>query len=374
MSDKRVRVGVIGAGGFAEQAHIPGLQAHPRAEVVALCARNRERAEAMARRFGVPDVHTDYHEVLARDDIDAITVATPDAMHLPVTLDALAAGKHVFCEKPLAMNADEGRRMAAAADRAALVTMVAFTFRYMRALPELRRLLREGVIGSPFHVTLQVYWGNVISPGSALTWRDQAEYSAAGMWGDGGSHLFDALSYAVAPAQEVCAQMMVVKREDGSAQPDSVDIATALARLRLLRPVGGATEPREAAPAFAQQEPGVVHAVLTSSRVSRPRGPVHEMEVVGTRGALGIPLNRGQQEYLHILRPGSNGWEELPLPDDARTDRPLAVPRMMGAFADAVLRGARNPEQDPGFGDGLHAQLAMEAGLRSTGTGCWERV
>lgn len=373
MSERKVRVGVIGAGSFAEQAHIPGIQAHPRGTVVALCARNRERVEALAQRMNVPDVHTDYHELLARDDIEAVTVCTPDAMHLPVTLDALAAGKHVFCDKPLAMDAGEARRMTEAADHAGLINMVAFTFRYMRALPELRRLLREGAIGTPFHAALQVYWGGIIAPGQALTWRDQAEHSAAGMWGDGGSHLFDALAYALGPAEEVCAQMMVVQRPAGVEQPDSVDIADAMARLRLGQGFATGGPGAEGPIGYADRAAGTVQVTLASSRVSQPRGPVHEFQVTGDGGALGIPLNRGQGEYLHILRPGGANWEELPLPDDATTDRPLALTRMMGAFVDAVLRGSPT-EQDPTFAAGLHAQLAMEAGLRSARAGRWEKV
>src|SRR5579871_4835451 len=96
MSERRVRVGVVGAGTFAEQAHIPGIQVHPQGEVVALCARNRERVAALAARYGVPGVHTDYRELIAQPDIDAVSVATPDVLHAPVALAALEAGKHVF--------------------------------------------------------------------------------------------------------------------------------------------------------------------------------------------------------------------------------------------------------------------------------------
>ena len=81
MTEQRVRVGVIGVGTFAEQCHIPGIQAHPQGEVVALCARNRERVQSVAARFGIPDVYADYHDLIARSDIDAITIATPDALH-----------------------------------------------------------------------------------------------------------------------------------------------------------------------------------------------------------------------------------------------------------------------------------------------------
>src|SRR5262249_8556744 len=80
MPDTR-RFGVIGAGGFAEVCHVPGLQSHPAARVVALCGRRLDHARAMADRLGVPDVHTDYRELLARDDIDAVTITTPNAAH-----------------------------------------------------------------------------------------------------------------------------------------------------------------------------------------------------------------------------------------------------------------------------------------------------
>src|SRR5438105_11424501 len=266
MSERRVRVGVVGAGRFAAECHVPGVQAHPRGEVVALCARNRERTAALAARLGVPEVYTDYRELIARPDVDAITVATPDALHRPVAVAALEAGKHVFCEKPLAMNVAEARTMVEVADQSGRVAMVAFTFRYARTLQELRRLLGQGAIGTPFYVAMQVHWGGIIAPGTALTWREQAGESAAGIWADGGAHLFDALAYAVAPAQEVCAQMMIVPREEGTPQPDTVDLATALARLRVPGRGGSAGRPS----GYADREPDMVHIVLLLSRVGQP--------------------------------------------------------------------------------------------------------
>ena len=369
MSERRVRVGVVGAGRFAEECHVPGVQAHPQGEVVALCARNRERTTAMAARLGVPEVYADYRELIARPDIDAITVATPDALHLPVAVAALEAGKHVFCEKPLAMNVAEARTMVEVADRSGRVAMVGFTFRYARALQELRRLLGQGAIGTPFYVAMQVHWGGIIAPGTALSWREQAGESAAGIWADGGAHLFDALAYALAPAQEVCAQMMIVPREEGSPQPDTIDLATALARLRMPR-----AHAAERPSGYADREPGTIHVSLLVSRVDRPREGGDGVHVVGTRGALHVSLTRGQHERVCLLRAGSGTWEDLALPHDATTDQPLALMRMMGAFVDAVLRGHLDPQQDPGFAAGLHTQLALDAGLRSARSGHWEDV
>jgi predicted dehydrogenase len=325
---------------------------------------------ALAARLGVPEVYTDYRELIARPDIDAITVATPDALHLPVAVAALEAGKHVFCEKPLAMTVAEARTMVEVAERSGRVAMVAFTFRYARALQELRRLLRQGAVGMPFYVAMQVHWGGIIAPGTALTWREQAGESAAGIWADGGAHLFDALAYTLAPAREVCAQMMIVPREDGSPQPDTIDLATALARLRLPVREGCAGRPS----GDADREPGTIHVSLLASRVDRPREGADGIHVVGTRGALHVSLTRGQHERVSLLRAGSGTWEDVALPDDAMTDQPLALVRMMGAFVDAILRGHLDPEQDPRFVAGLHTQLALDAGLRSARSGCWEDV
>ncbi|HZS92435.1 MAG TPA: Gfo/Idh/MocA family oxidoreductase [Chloroflexota bacterium] len=368
MSDRRVRVGVVGAGLFAEQCHIPGIQAHPKGEVVALCARNHARVERLAARFDVPDVHTDYHELVARPDIDAVTVATPDALHCEVTLAALQAGKHVFCEKPLAMNAAQAREMAEARERSDLVGMVAFTFRYSLALMALRRLLRENAIGRPFFVQMQVHWGNLIANTHELVWRDQAAESAAGIWGDGASHLFDALAYALGPVQQICAQMMIVPRDQGTPQPDSIDLAAAMARLRL---DGGSNGNL---PGFSDRREGDVHVTVLTTRVDRSRLPADEIQVVGTHGAVSSTLTRGAGERASILRAGQSNWEDLDLGPEANSGQPLALTRMMGAFVDAVLRGSLDPDQDPGFDAGLHTQLALEAGLRSARSGRWEDV
>src|SRR5437879_783674 len=108
---EKVRCAVVGAGGFAAACHVPGLQVHPRADVVVLCGRSEERRRAIAERLGVPETAADYREVVARPDIDAVTITTPNVSHREIALAALAAGKHVFCEKPLAMNTAEAEAM-----------------------------------------------------------------------------------------------------------------------------------------------------------------------------------------------------------------------------------------------------------------------
>jgi predicted dehydrogenase len=365
MAEQQVRVGIIGAGIFAEECHIPGIQAHAQGKVVAVCARNQARVRQLAERFGVPDVYSDYRELLARPDIDAVTVATPDALHFPVVMAALQAGKHVFCEKPFAMNADEARQMTELAQQRGLVGMMSFTFRYSRSLQALRHLLKEGMLGSPFSVSLQVHWGEVGYPGPTLGWYDQSALSSSGTWADGSSHLFDALAFILGPVQQVSAQMMVAPRARGVVQPDTIDVATCLACVRLLEAMASHAEQPLS---YAQHEPGIVHATLLTNRVDKGSDSI---EVVGTQGAARIGLTRGQDERLQVL--DTHQWKALPLPDDDLPKEPRALTRMMGAFIDAVLRGAPGPE-DASFAAGLYTQRAIDAAILSAREQHWVDV
>ncbi len=128
---KKLRIGVIGTGAFAETCHVPGLQSHPQAEVVMLCGRDHDRTQAMAGRLNVPETTTDYEMLCARADIDAVTIATPNVFHARQAKAALAAGKHVLCEKPLGISVGEALDMVRAAEATERVHQVAFTFRYL---------------------------------------------------------------------------------------------------------------------------------------------------------------------------------------------------------------------------------------------------
>jgi predicted dehydrogenase len=98
---ERVRVGVIGTSWFADGCHLPALKCYPRAELAAICGRNTDRADAMAKKYGIPLAFTDYREMIDKGNLNAVVVVTPDDLHYPMTMDALDAGLHVLCQKPL---------------------------------------------------------------------------------------------------------------------------------------------------------------------------------------------------------------------------------------------------------------------------------
>ena len=108
-----VKIGIIGCGGIAKQKHLPSLKADPRAELVAFCDLIEERAQWAAKEYGAPDakVYTDYRELLRDPEIEVVHVLTPNRSHCELTCDALRAGKHVMCEKPMAKTYADAKKM-----------------------------------------------------------------------------------------------------------------------------------------------------------------------------------------------------------------------------------------------------------------------
>lgn len=143
-----MRLGLLAAARITGPAIIEPARSIDGVEVVAVAARSVERAREKAADWGVPTVHDSYEELLADESIDAIYIATPAALHHRWTLAALAAGKHVLCEKPFAANATEARQMVDAADAAGLVLMEAFHWRYHPLVGQVRELLDEPRVGS----------------------------------------------------------------------------------------------------------------------------------------------------------------------------------------------------------------------------------
>ena len=153
MSDK-LRVGVIGAGRWATAAHLPGFTRSPLCDVVVLCDLDRDLAVARAEEFGIPDVTTDYEQVLSRRDVDVVDVVTRGKDrgedHQALTFAALEAGKHCLVEKPVCHDYRDIWRAHQLAQSKQLKTKVGLTFRYAPAIQFMYELIREGFIGQPF--------------------------------------------------------------------------------------------------------------------------------------------------------------------------------------------------------------------------------
>jgi len=189
---KNVNVAIIGTGGISH-CHMSGYKALPNVKVVAVCDIDLEKAKAYAEKYGVPadSVYEDFNEMLKRDDIDAVSVTTWNAAHAPATIAALDAGKHVICEKPMAMNADEARAMEEAAKRNNKLLMIGFVRRYGNDCKVVKDFVDAGVLGD-------IYYGKTTylrRHGFPGGWFGDKRYSGGGPLIDLGVHVIDLSRY-----------------------------------------------------------------------------------------------------------------------------------------------------------------------------------
>jgi predicted dehydrogenase len=353
-----LRVGVIGVGGWTEICHIPGVQAHPEARVVALCGRSAERRQAQAARFGVPETFADYNELLARAEVDAVTISTPNRWHHPIARAALLAGKHVFCEKPLAMDQTESAELLALAERGGLANHVAFTFRFLHAAHEAQRLVRGGAIGRLRRILAVTEGGGALRSTAQARWRNDAALSGYGLLGDMGSHLVDLARFVAGGefrrVRGAAWRIGRAERPDGD-QPGRMRAVTA-------------DDEAEALCDFAG--PGAEAAATV--RVSSLTPPPHRnyLEFVGDGGYIRLAYSRGETDTLALGREGASP-EPLPLPPGTAPAPSHCLYKMMGAFVDACLgRPSPPPADQPAtFADGHAAQRVLDAIATSARSG-----
>jgi predicted dehydrogenase len=185
---------VIGTG-FAGGSHVEALRRVPHVEVAAVAGGSVDRARAAADRLGVPAATGDYRTLLADGSIDAVHNCTPNDLHHEVTAAALAAGKHVLAEKPLAMDSAQTADLVARADRAGTVTGVCFNYRHYPLVAEARAMLTDGRAGRP-HLIRGAYLQDWLLDEADWNWRLQSERSGASRAiGDIGSHWMDLLQH-----------------------------------------------------------------------------------------------------------------------------------------------------------------------------------
>jgi predicted dehydrogenase len=192
----RVGVGLIGVGRLAQATHLPSVLALPNARIVGLCDARPERVAAVAATFAlsmVPVVE-DYRALLENPDVEAVIVSVPNALHAPVTLAALAAGKHVLCEKPPALNAAEAREMLQAARANGCLLTYGFQHRQRDDVRHLRALIAEGILGDIYYAKVKTLrWR-----GAPRGWFTDRQSSGGGTLIDTGVHLLDLALYLMA--------------------------------------------------------------------------------------------------------------------------------------------------------------------------------
>lgn len=191
MSTEKIRVGVIGCG--AGLFHLEGYAADPRVEIVALAGLDTDRCISLSERFNIPNIYREYQDLLAQDDIDAVSIAVPNFLHMPVAIAALDAGKHVLIEKPLARHTDEGLQMVAAAERNGKILAVSFQRRTRHDVEIVREQVQSGKLGRVYYS--KAYWMRRSGIPGLGSWFTSKEAAGGGPLIDLGVHVLDMALY-----------------------------------------------------------------------------------------------------------------------------------------------------------------------------------
>jgi predicted dehydrogenase len=356
---QQIGVAIIGCGGVTLQNHLPGLAMCSDAKIVALCDSDPACLERAAREAGVRTTTSKYEEVIARSDVQAVIIATPNITHHPIAQAAIAADKHVMCEKPIAMNYGEALALYRAAEKRGVRHMTAFTYRFVPAMRYLAHLVKSGALGQPCHFRscrLQD-WGR-----RNLGWRQVAKLAGTGELGDMLSHRIDFSQMLLGRIERLVANTKRFFDDRSGHLSDLEDWVAILAEF-----ANGAT------------------GVLESSKVATGRNESWRsqdyLELNGSDASFVFFTERWNE--LQVGKPGGMGLEKIMIPkefwtvpgsprDPAQGD-PLISFRYDQAFE--FIDAIRNQRPCvPSFLDGARAQAIMDAAVRSTAERRWVQL
>ncbi len=325
-----LRWAIIGCGDIANKRVAPAMVEDPSSELLAFFSHTPERAEEMRARFGAKRAYSDLTALLADDGIDAVYIASPQQRHCAETVAAAQAGKHVLCEKPMAVTLDECRRMIAACADNSVALAIAYYRRWYPKARAMKRLIGDGAIGTPVRARIRVGGRYDPAENDWKHWRVTAP-AGGGALMDVGSHRLDIICYLLGEPARVAGLTGHLAMDY-----DVPDTETLICEM-----ASGA------------------HLVC-ECQWNLPLGS-DEMEVHGTEAALiATPFD---EDTLILRTP--DGDEPVAL--DAKSHN-VHLP-LVASFARRV--GAGEPPEFDGV-DGMQASRIITAAIRSAASGCWE--
>lgn len=345
-------MGIVGPGWWSETMFVPALHAHPGAELVAICGRDRTRTQVFADANDIPLVFTDVDEMYASGEIDAVVISTVNKTHHPMTMAALDRGLHVLCEKPLAMSPAEADEMATRARETGRVCMVPFTYRFMPTSQYVNRLIDDGFVGRPYLLNLRYYTG--FARDGEYAWRFDLDEAGSGVLGDIGSHWIDMARWLLGDIAAVtCTLTHQVER---GPRPDG-------------RPYTPADDGANILVEFANGAHGVI-VVSAVCWEDSPFGQKHEFDVHGSAGTVYAVNDWNTTQQVSGARAGEP-IRELPIPEDiwgdSRRDVVHDTYRDVFRSTDVLARGwvaailAGRQHVEPSFDDGAAVQHIVAA-------------
>jgi len=351
----------------------------PKPDMIAIAGRNEEAVAAAADQLGWQGYETDYRKLVQRDDIDLVDVSTPGYLHKDVVIAALEAGKHVYCEKPLANSLPEAAEMVKAWRKAGTIAMVNFNYRRVPAVQLAKRLIDDGRLGEIRHIRAVYLQDWLLDPSAPLSWRLKKELAGSGALGDIGAHITDLARFLIGDFAEVVGTLntfikqrpVEIESTGGSglsmkSGDELGDVTVDDCTSYLARFTTGATGVFEAtrlAPGRRNYNSFEINGSLGSIVFNLER--LNELEVYFTsddadvQGFRTINVTDPAHPYVGNWWPGGHiiGWEH----SHVHSVRDLL---------EGIGKG-ENPA--PSFEDGYRCQAVLDAIERSAASGQWEQ-
>ncbi|MEV8592839.1 Gfo/Idh/MocA family oxidoreductase [Streptomyces sp. NPDC052012] len=370
-----LRVGMVGYA-FMGAAHSQGWRTAGRVfdlplspELAVICGRNADAVHAAADRHGWAATETDWRALVERDDVDLVDICTPGDSHAEIALAALAAGKHVLCEKPLANTVAEAEAMARAAEEAAArgrLAMVGFNYRRVPATALARRMVAEGRIGTLRHVRVTYLQDWLVDPQFPLTWRLRREQAGSGSLGDLGAHIIDLAQYV---AGEHIAGVSALTETFVKERPLPTAPSSGLAAVSA---AGTGPVTVDDAAVFTARFTSGALASFEATRYATGRKNALRLELNGERGSLAFDLERlNELSYHDGTEPGTHaGFRRILVtePDHPYLEAWWPPGHGLGyehtfvhQARDLVHAVAEGRAPEPSFADGLQVQRVLAA-------------
>lgn len=385
MQEQSIGVGLVGYK-FMGRAHSNAYrQVHsffpdtPKPEMIAISGRNEEAVSAAATQLGWREYETDYTRLVTRDDIDLVDVSTPGYLHKDVVLAALAAGKNVYCEKPLANTLDEAGEMVRAWQKAGTIAMVNFNYRRVPAVQLAKRLIDDGRLGEIRHIRAVYLQDWLLDPNAPLSWRLKKELAGSGALGDIGAHITDLARFLIGEITDVVGTLDTFIKQ----RPVEVE-GTGGSGLSMKsgEELGDVTVD-DCTSYLARFDTGAT-GVFEATRLAPGRRNHNSFEINGSKGSVVFDLERLNELQVYFVDddadvqgfrtvlvneavhpyvgnwwPGGHiiGWEHSHI-------------HTVKDLLEGIASG-QNPA--PSFADGFLCQAVLDAVERSAASGAWEQ-
>ena len=339
--------------------------AHPR--LVAIAGRDRARVEAAARRYGYEKAVTDWRDLIDDPEVQVFDNGAPNNLHAEPCIAAARAGKHIICEKPLARDAAEAKRMLEAAQAAGVVHMCAFNYRFVPALKLARDIITAGRLGRIYHFRAQYLQEWIMDPNFGMVWRLDASEAGSGALGDLGTHIIDLARFLVGePASVNGVTATFIKEragESGATQQVGVD---------------------DAFVAAVQFENGAI-GTLEASRFARGRRNHQVIEINGEKGSIVFNVERLNELEVYLpeeeARQDAQGFRTVLVTEPTHPYVGAWWPQghiigwehsfvhELKHFLDCVTTGRPVGPEGADFEDGYRASVVADAIVQSANSG-----